>query len=235
VCEAGGGAAAQAERAAAALELVHTYSLVHDDLPAMDDDELRRGRPTCHVVFGEATAILVGDGLQALAFEVLAEDPHAAQLVGVLARAAGSAGMVGGQSLDLRSADRGPGVEGLLDVHARKTAALFEAASEMGAVCAGGAATERTAAREYGRALGMTFQATDDVLDVTGDARTLGKTPGKDEALERQTLVAWCGLEGARRLAGEAAERARAAARELGAAEGDPLLELPRSLLARGS
>ena len=233
VTETLGGTPADCERAAVAIECVHTYSLVHDDLPAMDDDDLRRGRPTCHVAFDEATAILVGDGLQARAFELLAGDPRGRELVAVLAAAAGPRGMVGGQALDLRPVDRGPGLEGLLDVHARKTAALFGAAAEMGALCAGGSTSEREAARAYGASVGLAFQTTDDVLDVTGDAESLGKTPGKDAALERQSAVDWLGLDGARALARDQAERAREAARRLGAGPSSPLVALPGALLER--
>ncbi len=215
---------------AAALELVHTYSLVHDDLPCMDDDALRRGRPTVHVAFDEATAVLVGDGLQALAFELVARGPATAtaEAVGVLARAVGSLGMVGGQVLDLAATHEAMGgapvtnaLEGVRDVHSRKTAALFAASAELGVLAASpGRASaqvmeQRTRARRYGSALGLCFQATDDVLDVTGDADTLGKTPGKDAALERGTLVALLGVEGAAREARQQADQAHGAAREL--------------------
>jgi len=219
--EAFGGVCEAAERPAAAIELIHTYSLVHDDLPCMDDDALRRGRATVHVAFDEATAVLVGDALQALAFETLARAERGGELCAVLARAAGAAGMVGGQVLDLAlelggrgprvPASTGPDVDAVLDMHARKTAALFSAAAEMGAVVAGASSAERGLAATFGRALGVAFQAVDDLLDVTGDARTLGKTPGKDAALERATLVAALGVEGARARAGELGRAAREA------------------------
>jgi len=227
-----GGSEAAARAPAVALELVHTYSLVHDDLPAMDDDALRRGRPTVHVAFDEATAILVGDALLTLAFEVLATDEHGREHgrehARVLAAAAGSRGMVGGQVLDLTLApeDGARTPERLEDMHARKTAALFGAAAEMGAIAAGREAGTRARAAEYGRALGGLFQAVDDLLDVTGDAATLGKTPGKDAALARPTLVHALGLEGARRRAGELAASARSRAQTLGFGPGAALAEL---------
>jgi farnesyl diphosphate synthase len=239
VCERVGGDEAAASRPAAALEMVHTYSLIHDDLPCMDDDELRRGRPTCHIAFDEATAVLAGDGLLTLAFEVVAGkgDRCAAEMVGVLARTAGASGMVGGQILDL-TLERGESGEGddlsrVTDMHARKTAALFAAAGELGAIAGGGGAEERRRAREYGEALGLCFQATDDLLDVTGDAASLGKTPGKDAALARTTLVAVLGFEGARREASRLAEEAGIRARSLGFAEGHPGFELAGHVLAR--
>lgn len=235
VTEALGARSEDCERAAASIELLHTYSLVHDDLPAMDDDDLRRGQPTCHVAFDEATAILVGDGLQALAFELLGGDPRAGDLVRILASAAGSAGMVGGQALDLRPADREPGLEGLVDLHRRKTARLFAAACEMGAVCGGGDRGAREAAREYGIQLGLAFQAVDDLLDVVGTEAELGKTPGKDAAHERPSLTSLLGLEGAREFARSAASGAEAAAERLAVPAGSPLAALPGALLERTS
>ena len=230
-CSSLGGDEGEALRPAVALELVHTYSLVHDDLPCMDDDELRRGRATVHVAYDEASAVLVGDALLTLAFEVLSHPQvsEPASLVGCLARAAGSRGMVGGQALDLSLEAGGPAASGgggaanpeasmhaLSDMHERKTGALFAAACELGAIAARADAETRTRAAEYGLALGRAFQATDDLLDVTGDAATLGKTPGKDEALERPTLVAALGLEEARARASLLADAAREAALALG-------------------
>jgi geranylgeranyl pyrophosphate synthase len=209
LCEGAGGSPADAARAAAAVEIAHTYSLVHDDLPAMDDDDLRRGQPTVHVVWGEATAILVGDALQALAFEVLAQARHGARAVGVLARALGSVGMVGGQELDLAPDTRLAGAEGIVDVHHKKTAALFGACAELGVLAADGGQREQSLAREFGVELGLAFQAIDDVLDVTGDAHSLGKTPGKDARLERDSLATWLGLDGARAHAEHLARTAR--------------------------
>ncbi len=215
VCREFGGSDADAAAAAAAIELVHTYSLVHDDLPCMDDDELRRGRPTVHVAFDEATAVLVGDALLTLAFEVLASDrERGSDLALVMARAAGAMGMVGGQSLDLTlEAGHDPrSLAAVLDLHEKKTAALFAAATDMGAIAADAGERERELSRGFGWALGRLFQAADDLLDVTGDAATLGKTPGKDQELARATLVAVLGLEGAR---GKARELTRAAERAL--------------------
>jgi len=194
---------ADALSAAAALEMIHTYSLIHDDLPAMDDDDRRRGRPTCHVAFDEATAILAGDGLQALAFGVLAGVPrHGAGLVGIAAAAAGPAGMVGGQQEDLDAA--GKPLTGALvrRIHAGKTARLVGAPLAMGALLAGGAPDVVAAADRAGRELGLAFQAADDLLDVEGSTAALGKTAGKDADQDKATWV---------RLEGVAAARARTA------------------------
>lgn len=212
-----GGSDQAAERPAAAIELVHSYSLVHDDLPCMDDDDLRRGRPTVHVAYDEATAVLAGDALLTLAFEVLAGAKAGAALVGVLARDAGAAGMVGGQVLDLSlelSAETN--LEAVLDMHRRKTSALFAAAAEMGAIAAGANLETRNAARGFGLSLGSAFQAVDDLLDVTGDAQTLGKTPGKDAALDRASLVAAVGFERASEIAEELVQEAYGALARLG-------------------
>jgi len=237
VCQDFGGDDAAAARPAVAIELVHTYSLVHDDLPCMDDDELRRGRPTVHVAFDEATAVLAGDALHALGFEVVAEapPPAGAALAAVLARAAGSTGLVGGQVLDLNPDDASGGadVEAVADVHARKTGALFACAAEMGAIAAGAGPAERGAAGAFGRALGLCFQAVDDVLDATGDARTLGKTPGRDAANQRGSLVGRLGIEGARAQAERWAEAARGAARGLGSPAAARAAELVDLVLRR--
>ena len=236
VCTLVGGDDEAASRPAVALEMVHTYSLVHDDLPCMDDDELRRGRPTCHVAFDEATAVLAGDALLTHAFEVVCApaDGVAASLASVLARGAGASGMVGGQVLDLTlEKEGGEDLTRLTDMHARKTAALFAAATEMGAIAGGADRARRERARAYGEVLGLCFQATDDLLDVTGDAASLGKTPGKDAELERTTLVAVLGVEGARREAGRLAVKAAAHARELGLAEGHPGHDIAGWVLAR--
>jgi geranylgeranyl pyrophosphate synthase len=229
-------AAERAARPAVALELIHAYSLVHDDLPCMDDDDLRRGRPTVHVAYDEALAVLAGDALQGLAFELLADaGAGAAAMVGVLARAGGAAGMVGGQVLDLYTDARGTGVEGVREVHARKTAALFAAAGELGALAAGADTRRQALAARYGHALGLCFQATDDLLDVTGDAASLGKTPGKDAELGRDTLVAWLGLDGTRAEAAERAAQADAAAADLGLPPEHPARALVERVLHRTS
>jgi len=232
-----GGTEREAALVAAAVECVHTYSLVHDDLPCMDDDDLRRGRPTVHRVYGEAVAVLCGDALLTHAFALLARTgPLCGELVGVLAEAAGAAGMVGGQDLDLeatRGAERATDGAEVARIHELKTAALIAASAEMGAIAARARPTERIAAAAYGLALGRCFQAVDDILDVTGDAATLGKTPGKDQAAGKATVVAALGLEGARERAKELAREARKAAEALGAVKGDLAYDLVSHLLAR--
>jgi len=223
-----------ARRAAVAVELVHTYSLVHDDLPAMDDDELRRGRPTAHVMFGEAMAILVGDALLTRAFGVLAEsgDPSSGRLVGELAAAAGPAGMIAGQIADMGMCDVKPGVEGLRQIHVTKTAALIRAAARMGAFAAGAKPDALQAVSRFAELAGLAFQAVDDVLDVTGTADELGKTPGKDAAGDKRTYVALLGLDRASQLGRELTDQAVDALAPLGESGGD-LADLARMLGAR--
>ena len=194
-------------RAGAAIECIHAYSLIHDDLPAMDDDDLRRGRPTTHRAFDEATAILAGDGLQALAFEILADpatnsnaEVRVALCLG-LARGAGLAGMVGGQMLDI-DAEKSTAplsVEEIRLLQAMKTGALLKFSVEAGAILAGADAKARAALGAYGRAIGAAFQIADDILDVESDAATLGKRAGKDADQNKGTLVGALGVEGARR------------------------------------
>jgi len=204
-CEACGGTAADVLEPAAAIELIHTYSLIHDDLPAMDDDDLRRGRPTVHRAFGEAEAILAGDALQALAFEILATRPRGAdrsgrrtETVRVLAAGAGVAGMVGGQMADLE-AERAPvDADGLEWIHRRKTGALLAASAELGAIHAGAVDAHRSALTDYGHALGLSFQIADDILDCTSTAEELGKTPGKDREAGKATYPALYGLDASR-------------------------------------
>lgn len=191
---------------ACALELIHTYSLIHDDLPAMDDDDLRRGRPTLHRAFDEATAILVGDGLQARAFELLADAPgfSAAQkieMIKVLAQAAGLGGMVGGQFVDIASTGRALHLDDLQDMHALKTGALIRAALSLGAIAADASTSQRAALESYGEHIGLAFQVVDDILDVEGSTATLGKTGGKDAAANKTTYVSLLGLAGARETA----------------------------------
>jgi len=213
--------------AACALELIHTYSLVHDDLPAMDDDDLRRGRPTTHIRFGQGQAILVGDGLLTEAFAWLAREPDDAQpaivarklrTIGVIATAAGAAGMVGGQAIDLDAVRPHDAVARpmfdaatLADMHARKTGALIEAAAVAGATMAGADATTIAAVGVFGREIGLAFQIVDDVLDVEGTSADLGKTAGKDAAAGKPTYPALFGLERSKTLAADACARARAA------------------------
>jgi geranylgeranyl pyrophosphate synthase len=197
--------------------LLHAYSLVHDDLPAMDDAEMRRGRPACHRAFGEALAILAGDALQALAFAQLATPlagvAPAAQLAAVaeLARAAGAAGMCGGQALDMAAAIRPPDADGLRRLQALKTGALIRAAAAMGAILAGADGGRRDALAAYGQALGTAFQIADDVLDVVGEGSALGKSTGGDAAGGKVTVAGRYGVPAARALARSAADAALAA------------------------
>jgi farnesyl diphosphate synthase len=203
-------------RAAVAVELIHAYSLVHDDMPCMDNDVLRRGKPTVHVKFGEAQAMLAGDAMQALAFEVLTPgrgvDPALqARLVGLLARAAGEAGMAGGQAIDLASVGLALDEAALRDMHRRKTGALLEASVMMGAACGRPTAETQAALQDYGRAVGLAFQVVDDILDVTQASETLGKTAGKDQDSNKPTFVSVLGLDAARQHAQALRQQAHAA------------------------
>jgi farnesyl diphosphate synthase len=216
-CEAVAGNAQAALRAACAVELIHAYSLVHDDMPCMDNDVLRRGKPTVHVKFGEATALLAGDALQALAFELLtpegSEVPLAmqARLSGLLARAAGSAGMAGGQAIDLASVGVKLSEHQLREMHRLKTGALLQGSVLMGAACGETSAPTRDALSVYGAAIGLAFQVVDDILDVTVDSATLGKTAGKDAEQDKPTYVSILGLERSRAYAQELLLQALAA------------------------
>jgi len=187
---------------AAAVELIHAYSLVHDDLPAMDDDALRRGQPTVHIAFDEATAILAGDALQSLAFEVLAETPVAdkvrVDLLSTLAKAAGAPGMCGGQALDIDATGTKLTLAQLERLHALKTGALIRASVRMGALCGGAGEDELQRLDRYASALGLAFQVRDDILDIEGDSTTLGKTAGKDVMQDKATFPALIGLEASR-------------------------------------
>ncbi|MDF1485062.1 polyprenyl synthetase family protein [Ramlibacter sp. H39-3-26] len=199
-----GGLDDAALRAACAVELIHAYSLVHDDMPCMDDDVLRRGKPTVHVRFGQARALLAGDALQALAFELLTPDDDAippavqARLCRLLARAAGHAGMAGGQAIDLASVGLPLAEDELRRMHRLKTGALLQASVMMGAACGHADARALDALAGYGAAIGLAFQVVDDILDVTADSATLGKTAGKDAAQDKPTYVSLLGLERAR-------------------------------------
>lgn len=205
-CSAAGAAPEQADSAAAAVELIHAYSLIHDDLPAMDNDDLRRGRPTCHVAFDEATAILAGDALQALAFDVLAADQRLAatpgRLVALLrhlARACGSSGMAGGQAVDLDSVGLALDLDALASMHRLKTGALIRAAVALGARAGGeDNAAVLVALDEYADHLGLAFQIRDDILDVDGETEVIGKQQGADAARSKPTYVALLGVDGAR-------------------------------------
>jgi farnesyl diphosphate synthase len=219
-CEAVDGLRPAALRASCAVELIHAYSLIHDDMPCMDDDVLRRGKPTVHVQFGEAQAMLAGDAMQALAFEVLtpaAADEHGfapllqARLCGLLARAAGHEGMAGGQAIDLASIGVPLSEYQLRDMHRRKTGALLQASVLMGAACGELPARAWDALSLYGAAIGLAFQVVDDILDVTQASETLGKTAGKDEDQHKPTYVSVLGLDGARKQARTLRERAQGA------------------------
>ncbi|HTO56164.1 MAG TPA: farnesyl diphosphate synthase [Pseudomonadales bacterium] len=210
---------------ACAIELIHAYSLVHDDLPAMDDDDLRRGRPTVHVAFGEATAILAGDALQALAFDVLANEPtlpHDARLemLRVLARASGWRGMVGGQALDMDATGTALSLEGLERMHRGKTGALLTASVELGAIAAGADASTRAALRDFGDAIGLAFQIVDDLLDVTQTTEHIGKRAGADAAIGKNTFPGLLGIEQTRGRADELYAVARDALHRVGISDG---------------
>lgn len=203
-------------RSAVAVELVHCYSLVHDDLPAMDNDVLRRGLPTAHVKFGQAMAILAGDALLTRAFGVLAPTGRAGQLVAELALGAGAAGMIAGQVADMNLCDVPAGLEGLDYIHLRKTAALIRSAVRMGAICAGACVSALSAVSEYGEKLGRAFQLMDDLLDVTGEAGDLGKAVQKDAQAGKRTHASELGLERAGAMGMELTEQAVKAIKPLG-------------------
>ncbi|MBE7558099.1 polyprenyl synthetase family protein [bacterium] len=225
--------------AGAAVEMVHTYSLIHDDLPAMDNDDLRRGLPTCHRQFDEATAILAGDALQAQAFQILSGEDFApgvgARLGRILSHAAGGGGMVGGQAMDLwceGHPDRSIDLATLRQLHERKTGAVIAACLAMGGAVAGAEPDEEAALTEYGRNVGLGFQVVDDILDVTADSATLGKTAGKDQRSGKATYVSLLGLDEARREAARLHEAAIAALGDLGQ-RAEPLRQLARFLVGR--
>jgi geranylgeranyl diphosphate synthase type II len=217
--------------AACALEMIHTYSLIHDDLPAMDDDDLRRGQPTLHKAFDEATAILAGDGLLTMAFDVVAETGNV-QVIRELAQAAGVAGMVGGQQLDLEAEGRRLTLPELQRVHACKTGALIRAAVRMGALLAGAKPEPVAALTRYGEQIGLAFQIADDILNVVGDAAVIGKAVGSDAAHGKSTYPALLGLERARALAEEAVAAALDALEEFGP-ETDTFRALARYIVER--
>jgi geranylgeranyl diphosphate synthase type II len=230
--------------AAAAIEMVHTYSLVHDDLPAMDNDDLRRGRPTCHKAFDEATAILTGDALLTLAFEILAErisEPAiAVKLICQLAHDAGPAGMIAGQMADLKAADgrqktddRRRGAQALVRfIHTNKTAKMFRSAAAMGAICGGANDIQLAALCEFGLKIGVGFQIADDILDASATSEHLGKTVGKDAKAGKVTYLRLLGLEKSKQMAKKLADEAIAALKPFGK-QADILRQLAVALLLR--
>ncbi len=235
------GARAEAlDAPACAVELIHAYSLVHDDLPCMDDDDLRRGKPTCHKAYDEATALLVGDSLQSLAFEILAHDASLAvspaqrlEMIAVLARAAGSQGMAGGQAIDLASVGKKLALGELQDMHARKTGALIRAAVRLGALAAGAASENLIVALDhYAEAVGLAFQIADDVLDVEGETGVLGKRAGADEARNKPTYAALLGPDDAKAKAQALLDRALESLAPLGD-NGTLLAQLARYIVER--
>ena len=231
-----GGVNRNAQIAAAAIEMVHTYSLIHDDLPAMDNDDLRRGLPTCHKAFNEATAILTGDALLTLAFEVLAKEIDqpaiAVRLIGELAQAAGPAGMIAGQMADLE-AERKSGNEKTLEyIHLNKTAKMFRCATAMGAICGGAGKKEYEYLCEYGLKIGLGFQIADDILDVSASSEQLGKTAGKDAKAAKCTYPAVVGMKKAKELQRKLADEAVVALKPFGK-KADILRQLAMALLER--
>ncbi len=230
--EACGAAPEKALLPAVALECLHTYTLIHDDLPAMDNDDLRRGKPTSHKVFGEANAILAGDALLTFAFELLAQSSNAAQLALELARAAGSRGVAGGQYEDLAAENAAPDLERVRRIHIHKTARLIEASCRMGGIAAGASETHLSRLGRYGERVGLAFQIADDILNVTSTPEQLGKAAGSDAARGKLTYVAVVGLERAQQEAGELAEQA---VRELEGLPGntEPLAALARFVVQR--
>ena len=235
-----GAAPDRLDNAAAAVEIIHAYSLVHDDLPAMDDDDLRRGRPTCHVAFGEAMAILAGDALQALAFEILAadsaHDPRIhVEMLRTLAAACGANGMAGGQALDLAAIGQALTPGQLERMHVYKTGALIRASVRLGALAAGCQdETVLAALDRYGHGIGLAFQIRDDILDVESDSATLGKTAGKDIANAKPTYPTVLGMKASRAQLAQLTDQAVAALVPLGAAAGE-LVALARYVAERAS
>ena len=235
------GAREAALRAACAVELIHAYSLVHDDLPCMDDDVMRRGKPTVHVRFGVAAAMLAGDAMQALAFEVLTPDDGSvapalqARLCGLLARAAGAEGMAGGQAIDLASVGLPLDEHALSDMHRRKTGALLRASVMMGAACGATTPDQARALATYGDAVGLAFQVVDDILDVTQASATLGKTAGKDQDSNKPTYVSVLGLEAAWAHARQLRDQAQSALDDGGLTESSRLRALADRVVDRES
>ncbi len=235
--EACGGKLSNAHAAACAVEMMHTYSLVHDDLPAMDDDDLRRGRPTCHKVFGEAMAVLCGDALLTESFAVLVQTPAtkrygAREFIRELAHTGGSRKLIGGQVMDLEGEGKKLTKRDLVRIHETKTAALLATSLRLGAMTANAPAAKLEALTTFGYHLGLAFQVIDDILDVTQSTEVLGKTAGKDQAVEKSTYPALLGLDGSRKEAAKLTRKAMSALLPLGA-KGGRLGEIASSLLER--
>ncbi|EEB79561.1 polyprenyl synthetase superfamily protein [marine gamma proteobacterium HTCC2148] len=233
----GGGHCESLDQASCALELVHTYSLIHDDLPAMDDDDMRRGKPSLHKAYEESTAILVGDGLQARAFELLIDAPNLTaeqkiRMVKVLAEAAGLKGMVGGQYIDIQVTGADITLDELQAMHSMKTGALIRASLALGGIAANATEEQLAALDEYGTHIGLAFQVADDILDVEGDAETLGKTQGKDAEANKPTYVKLLGLEGAKAEAQRLLKAALEALSDFGESA-DHLRDLARYIVER--
>ena len=231
---------------ACAVELVHAYSLIHDDLPSMDDDDLRRGQATCHKAFDEATAILAGDALQTMAFELLTQESHLyshnqfaannrINMIQTLARASGARGMVLGQTIDFESVGQNLSIEQLENMHKHKTGALIEASVMMGALCSSTeiTTTEETALKHYAQAIGLAFQVQDDILDIVSDTQTLGKTQGADIALNKPTYPALLGLDGARKKLQSLHEEALASLNKITDRDTSKLAEISRFIVKR--
>ncbi len=235
-CRICGGDVDAALPVAAAVEMIHTYSLIHDDLPCMDDDDMRRGKPACHIQFGYANALLAGDGLLTLAFETLSTaslpPERLVRACGILAQCAGHLGMIGGQTMDLANEGQSVGLETLQQTDRLKTGKLIEAACVLGCVAAGAAQFQTDAAVQFAHALGMAFQIVDDILDVTSDDATLGKPVGSDAAQNKNTYVTLCTLDGARQAAQQYTNDAVAALAPFGEA-GETLRQLAVSLANR--
>jgi len=233
-----GGRPEQLDMAACAVELIHSYSLVHDDLPAMDDDDLRRGKPTCHRAYDEATAILVGDALQSLAFRLLSNGQQhvpaetSLRMVQLLATASGSRGMAGGQAMDIDAVNTELSLPELEIMHIHKTGALIRASVQLGALAGSGTEQQQRQLGHYAKAVGLAFQVQDDILDVVSDTDTLGKTQGKDAAANKPTYPGLLGLDGARQKARELLDEALAALSGFGP-EADQLRHLARYVVQR--
>lgn len=239
-CEVVGGSWQQALDGACAMECIHTYSLIHDDLPGMDDDDYRRGKLTNHKVFGEGMAILAGDALLTYAFEILSNmddgsnSTQILQIIKEVSRASGTAGMIGGQVVDILSEQEKPTADLLNYIHNHKTGALIEASVRMGAILGGANAEQLAALTQYARQLGLAFQITDDILDVVGDTSKIGKPVGSDEKNEKATFPAFYGLEQSHLMAKQAVESAIAALEPFGQ-QGEILVQLAQYLLCRES